>query len=172
MGQPRPLSTHKGKTCFRSLPNTSSPSQSLLHPTGGHPLALHAGSPTHVLPHRQVLLLLHIQHDLQPIARSALGGGEKLCPIRTRVEGVALTHPGKDLGVGKWVQTSPGSKGPSRANPGSWDLSLPPPLDFFFEHRGPHLNAPHHTGACSWTLTGSHHATFSPLLSSAKGTSP
>lgn len=130
MGQPCPLPTHKGQTCFRSLLSTSSPSQSLLNPTRGHPLASHTGSPTHVLPHGQVLVLLHIQHDLQPVARSAPGGGEKLCPIRTGVEGVALTHPGKDLGVGRRCRPHRGARG-SQANPGPWGRSLPhPPFGF------------------------------------------
>lgn len=53
---------------------------------------------THVLPDGQVLLLLYIQHNLQPIASTTFWGGEQLCPLGTGVEGVALPHASEDLG--------------------------------------------------------------------------
>lgn len=58
---------------------------------------------THVLPDGQVLLLLYIQHNLQPIASTTFWGGEQLCPVGTRVEGVALPHASEDLGTERTV---------------------------------------------------------------------
>lgn len=126
-----PPLTRKG--CFRYHPSTSSPPQSsALHRCSPHP-ASYVCSHTHVLPHGQILILLYVQHDLQPIACAALGGGKKLCPVGTRVESVALTHPGEDLGVGRQVQTLPGNRKPSQANSHG---TSPLPILYFspFEH--------------------------------------
>uniref|UniRef100_A0A8P0P603 Cyclin-dependent kinase 5 n=1 Tax=Canis lupus familiaris TaxID=9615 RepID=A0A8P0P603_CANLF len=66
---------------------------------------------------RQILILLHIQHDLQPIAHAALGSSEKFGPICARVKGVALTHPGEDLQVNRRGQASPGYRSPTSLFP-------------------------------------------------------
>ena len=54
-------------------------------------------SPTCVPPHRQVLVLLDVQHDLQPVARPSLHGGVERLPLLRCVEHVALAVPGENL---------------------------------------------------------------------------
>lgn len=48
-------------------------------------------------PHRQVLVLLNVQHDLQAVASAPLHGDEPGLPVLPRVEGVALPIAGEDL---------------------------------------------------------------------------
>lgn len=126
MSQPCPPPSHK-KVCAAGrtpapplLPGTfcspSLPRSSLTH-------VFH----THVLPHGQILILLHVQHDLQPVAHAALGSGERLCPVSTGVEGVALPHPGEGLRVGRRGRPHPRARSPA-GQTGPWDLSLPLPL--------------------------------------------
>ena len=53
--------------------------------------------PTRLAPHRQVLVLLDVQHDLQPVPRAALHRGAERLPFLRRVKHVALPIPGEDL---------------------------------------------------------------------------
>ena len=53
--------------------------------------------PTCVSPHRQVLVLLDVQHDLQPVAGAALHGGAQRLALLEGVEHVALPVPGEHL---------------------------------------------------------------------------
>lgn len=55
------------------------------------------GGPTCVPPHRQVLVLLDVQHDLQAVSRPALHGGAQRLAVLGRVEHVALAVPGEHL---------------------------------------------------------------------------
>lgn len=55
------------------------------------------GLPTCVAPHRQVLVLLDVQHDLQAVARPSLHGGAQRLALLGRVEHVALAVPGEHL---------------------------------------------------------------------------
>lgn len=119
----------------------SSPSQSFWRPTCTPPPLHPPSSPhTHVPPHGQVLILLHIQHDLQPAAHATLGSSEKLCPVHAGVKGVALAHPGEDLGMGRQVADLTREQGPWPALPPGKheDLGTSPLhryLDLFFDHK-------------------------------------
>lgn len=53
--------------------------------------------PTCVPPHRQVLVLLDVQHDLQAVSRPSLHGGAECLPVLVSVEHVALPIPGEHL---------------------------------------------------------------------------
>lgn len=53
--------------------------------------------PTCVPPHRQVLVLLDVQHDLQAVARPSLHGGAERLPLLGSVEHVAFTVAGENL---------------------------------------------------------------------------
>lgn len=48
-------------------------------------------------PDRQVFVLLDVQHQLQAVAHSSLGGDEGRAPVFTGVEGVTLSIPGENL---------------------------------------------------------------------------
>lgn len=48
-------------------------------------------------PHRQVLILLNVQHDLQAVAGAPLHGDEPGLPVLPRVEGVTLPVAREDL---------------------------------------------------------------------------
>ena len=85
-------------------------------------------SRTHVPPHGQVLLLLHVQHNLQPVAHAALGGAQQLGSISARVKGVALPHPGEDLGGGQRTDISGGQQALSRGQREDPATSLLPGL--------------------------------------------
>lgn len=53
--------------------------------------------PTCVPPHRQVLVLLDVQHDLQAVSCPSLHGGAERLPLLCSVEHVALSIPGEHL---------------------------------------------------------------------------
>lgn len=52
---------------------------------------------TCVPPHRQVLVLLDVQHYLQAVSRPSLHGGAERLPLLCGVEHVALAVPGEHL---------------------------------------------------------------------------
>lgn len=56
---------------------------------------------TSLPPHRQVLVLLDVKHDLQAVASPAFHGLQPRPPILTRVECVTLPIPGEDLVEGR-----------------------------------------------------------------------
>lgn len=52
---------------------------------------------TSLSPHRQILVLLDIQHQLQPISHPSLHGDQQWPSILSRVEGVAFSIAREDL---------------------------------------------------------------------------
>lgn len=52
---------------------------------------------TSLSPHRQILVLLDIQHQLQPISHPSLHGDQQWPSILSRVEGVAFSIACEDL---------------------------------------------------------------------------
>lgn len=71
-----------------------------LPPSTPHPCPACAAAPlTGLSPDGQVLFLLDVQHDLQPVAHATLAGHSRVPPVP--VEGVALTVACVDLGMEK-----------------------------------------------------------------------